>query len=390
MSKILLVFLILKTCLSFCQKAYQFPEYFDPAYDFKPEEAHKLILEKKPSGSKLDIERYITTVVYGEQYKFDNNDVYLNWSENEKYLKKIVNEILPPNEMNKNISIFVGRSHYSNSDISRFGNLVFNIGKISNEESETHLAYHLARDCARYLFKHMLKTDSEALRLQADSFAFAILLKKNLIRDTVIKVVYKEDDPDITYQKGAKNGDLVNKTIYLAKQNYFVDSISFKKIKKLANEEKKKIAFEECDFNSCLEFSFLDYLSEPKNIKNLYYVIESIRRSMYVKPETRTLGFLTQKYGSLDLYYYNKSVLFDPSGLINNKEQYFELKEHNFFSKKDKPFNTNEEAFVFFTQQALTCNFNEANFSRALDFQGTNKTDSAKKYLNEYLKNGIG
>ncbi|MBA2613717.1 MAG: hypothetical protein H0U95_17270 [Bacteroidetes bacterium] len=382
-----LICLVFQASCFLAQKQYQFPEYFNPAFDMKPEEIHKSLMKQDLKGSKLDIERYITTVVYGEQFKLDNNTVYLNWNEVEKYINNIAIAILPPNAMNKNLNFFIGRSHYSDANVSRFGNLIFNVGKIYNEENETFLAYDLAIEASHYLFKHMLRDDAEAIRLQADSFAIAVLKGKKLIHDSVIKVVLKKGDPE---PKGKKYGDVINKTIYIVNTKYFLDSITFKKLKKIAGEERKKLAFEDCDFDHCLKYAFVDYLTEPKNLKNLYYIIESIRRTMYSKVELRKTGFLTENSGGLDLYYYNKSILYEPEYIFSNEEDFIKAKEHNFFMNKNKPFNTYEEGFRFFIDQALKNNFNEANYSLALDFYALNKTDSTQKYLNKYLKNGIG
>jgi hypothetical protein len=173
-------------------------------------------------------------------------------------------------------------------------------------------------------------------------------------------------------------------------KNYFIDSTLFSNLKKIAREECKKITFEENDFDECIRYCFIDYLYNPKNIKNLYYLCESIRRLMYINPTLTKKGFLTQYIEDDDLFTYNQSILYKPDYIFSSFKEYDELNNHILFTKEKKPFNTYKEAFEFFTKELLRNNINEANFSIALHYYVQKNNDSCKKYLNTYLQNNGG
>ncbi len=418
----------------FSQKQYQFPEPFNQRYNFRPDLAEKrFTVDQNPDGNISAVEKYVVTNFYGEQYKFDNNSIYLDW-EVEKYLRKIVDSILPEGKNKKNIDIYLGREWGINAYISRFGNIFLNIGMISEMKNEADLAHLIAHLYGHYIYKHailekkILKHEegnysdldqfmeledkfelaNRKFEIQADSVANCFLNQKKITSVPMTCLKYLSLSEKIlqnsvafqnmlnTASKEKNNGKKPDSLIYkesatpLNARNYFIDSIFFFRLKKIATEERKKISFEKGQFDLAINFAFIDYLYEPKNNRNLYYIIEGIRRTIYSNPELAKKGFLAEDIADKDIYSYNKSILHKPEYCFPSYEQYNLMKSHPFFTDKIKPFNTYEEAFFYFTDQAIKNGLHEANFSKALYYFSLNNQDSSKKYCTKYQeKNGL-
>ncbi len=449
MNKILLVFFLLKSCFYFSQKAYQFPDKISPVYNFKAAEAgNEILKDAKSDAEKASSEFYISMYIYGEQSNFDMNKIYLDWPDVEGYFIKVMNKVLPKEQNKKNLDIFLKRSAVSNASATRFGNVFFNIGMICEAENEAFLAHIIAHEAGHYFFKHMIRQQKmqedvfktrnvdlyvdyrklgRNLEIQADSFALSAMKKANYSTESVREHFENENLKErinqfsVSYKNMLKASSMPTDELKRKKQaqvnaflshpstlerydhvkslsiadtihpkNFLVDSLFFFKLKKIANDERKKICFEKCNFNDCLQYSFLDYLYEPKNIKNLYYIIESLRRIIYSKPELAKTGFLTEYIDDSELFKYNKSILYKPDYIFSGLKQYNELKNHSFFNATEKPFNTYAEAFIFFSNEALKLKFNEANFSLGMYYLAEKKQDSCKKFMDAYVKTGPG
>ncbi|MEO6303435.1 MAG: M48 family metalloprotease [Bacteroidia bacterium] len=432
----------------FSQKSYQFPEKFNSVYDFKPHEAAKQILKDlKSDKERENAERFVSMYIYSEQSSFDLNKIYLDWPEAEGYFIKVMNTVLPKSQNKKNLDIFLQRLTLSNAYATRFGNVFFNIGAICDAENEAFLAHIIAHESGHYFLNHMIRQMQmqedvsrtrnvdlymdyrrlgRNLEIQADSFAIAAMKKAHYNSESVMNYFENENLKErisqysVSYKNMLKASSMSTDQLKRKKQsqvnqfrshpstierfetvksiskdtfqlkNFIVDSAYFFKLKKIANEERKKICFEECNFNDCIQYSFLDYLYEPKNLKNLYYLIESLRRAIYSNPTIAKTGFLTEYIEDSELFKYNSSILYKPDYIFSGLKQYNDLKDHTFFTSTEKPFNTYAEAFLYFSQEALKLKFNEANFSLGLYYYGIKKQDSCKKYLNSYIKTGVG
>ncbi len=440
MQKFVLIFFVFFNLQFFSQKQYQFPEYFNPVYNFKPELAHKeFIKDLDPKKNNTSVEKYIVTNLYAEQYKFDNNSVYLDWDVS-RYLKRILDSILPESKEKSNIDIFISRSWDNDAYINRFGNMYINIGMINEAKDEAALAHLIAHVYSHYLYKHAISENKlfkyeegnyrdlgEFMQLEnkfsklhqkseeeAELFAFKRLNEKSIgitplicfkhfglsekISQSGIDYLYMIDtsSTNVNIKKVTSTAKPQVDSLYLlikdnaASRHFFIDSTYFFKLKKIAKEECKKIAFEECNYGIVLRYGFIDYLKDPKNMKNLYLIVESIRRKMYKDVKIKEKGFLAENIFDPKIYDYNKSILYKPEYCFINYSQYYEVKDHNFFTSKSKPFNTYEQAFIYFADEAIKLGLNEANFSKGLYYFSENKTDSTKKYLSEYQKkNGL-
>lgn len=384
MQKIILIFFIFFNHHFFSQKQYQFPEYFNPVYNFKPEIAHKeFVKDLDPKKNNTSVEKYIVTNLYAEQYKFDNNSVYMDW-EVSRYLKRILDSVLPESKEKSNIDIFISRSWDNDAYINRFGNMYVNIGMINEAKDESALAHLIAHLYSHYLYKHaisenrlfkyeegnyrdleeFMQLENKFSKLQqkseeeAELLAFKQLKEKNISITPLICFKHfglsekiSQSGIDYLYMiDTSSTNDNIKKVIstttpkvdslfILIKENtashhFFIDSTYFFKLKKIAKEECKKIAFEECNYGISLRYGFIDYLKDPKNMKNLYLIIESIRRKMYKDIKIKEKGFLAENILDPKIYDYNKSILYKPEYCFINYSQYYEVKDHNFLRQK--------------------------------------------------------
>ncbi len=437
---VVILFLFFCSLQFISQKQYQFPEYFNPVYNFKPELAHKeFVKDQDPKGNNAAAEKYIATYIYGEQYKFDGNKVYLDWDV-VKYLKKIFDSIIPESKEKKNVDIFIERSFSNDAYINRFGNMYISIGMISDMRDEASLAHLIAHVYSHYLYSHEISenkflqgenadytTLSDYMRIeydfsnltrkferQAESFAEKCMSRLGLEKTPIaclkayeftgaidkygVSYLYMIDTTSISKnkKKGMKVSKLPVDSINISAKteikykHFFYDSIYFCKLKKIAIEENKKIALEKCNYKSLAYMAFIDYLYDERNVKNLYYLVESIRRNIYKDSKLRDKGFLAENISDPKIYDYNKSVLYKPDYCLYNYSQYVDLKDHRFFTSNNKPFNTYGEAFLYFADRAIDQGLNEANFSKALYYYSIDLIDSTKKYLEKYQKkNGL-
>ncbi|MBL7932410.1 MAG: M48 family metalloprotease [Bacteroidia bacterium] len=173
-------------------------------------------------------------------------------------------------------------------------------------------------------------------------------------------------------------------------QNFFIDSVFFYRLRNIAHEERKRICFEKARFDECCSFAVVDYMYEPKNLKNLYYIIESLRRKLIIQPELKEKGFLTDLVDDDFLYYHNKNIFHKPELILDNYALYEAMKDHPFVKDVKKPFETYEQGFIYFVNKARELNFNEANLSLGLYYHYLGKKDSSLKYFQAYLNNGNG
>jgi hypothetical protein len=429
--------------------SYQFSETFDPAYDFKPDEAYKIYKESNGAKNQEELGYWVKSV-YNTQYNFDNNLVYMDWYAAENYLARLLDTIIPDTvKLKKYLSVYIARDFYVEEGKGN-GLFYFDIGLFERSRDEATLCYLLAHKAAHYLLHHRkrlnnyvintggkmawngvsLNEKEHGFEIEADKYAMACLMRLGLdiknvtkelrhegIQSTTYSAVIKmlESTSTITAKTSAENlkaknrEKLFNENIcgygsydmyegamlktkrrYKSSKRYLVDSVFFQQLRASAKDEIKKVHFEKAEYHDCLVSSFSDYLRRPKDLKNLYYLMESLRRSMYVNPELIDRPFLTHYISSPKMYEMNTSVFELPACLWSNLEDSVELKDHPFFTTEGKPFQTYRQAFDYFTATALHYNMNEGNLSRALFFYQQKQQDSLDEYLNTYITKGNG
>jgi len=438
------------TC-AWSQVNYSFPESFNQGYNFKPDEAHQILMKNRDQTvQQRDFENYVVNYLYNSQFRFDNNQVYLDWYEPESYLIKFFDSIFPKNIDRKNLIIFLYKSAAKNAFTTRQGFVMCNSGLFQKAPNEVFLATVLLHEAAHYLFKHHVhdaelshelfaynKASPEEVKkfferkrkeeFEADTFAFNHIAKMGGDLSSFASYFEQADMKSRAYQysisyKGMLKASNQPKEVYQQrkkkmqrsysshpsylermesvhkimekfpsnKKQYLYDSVTFHKVKKKLDTEIKKLAFESANYDAALSNAFVDYLYNPKNLKNIFYIIESLRRIMYARPELEITGFLTENEDDDELIRENHSILYKPEYLLDDFEEYEKLKMHPFFSSENKPFNSYRQAFFYFISEARNNNLNEENLSLGLYYYAHKQQDSSMKYLKNYVDNGIG
>jgi hypothetical protein len=170
---------------------------------------------------------------------------------------------------------------------------------------------------------------------------------------------------------------------------FMVDSSFYMKMHKIAKQEIKRKLFENGYYYTCLRHSFADYLTEPGNLKNNYWLLESLRRILYVDSTIAKKGFLTAEFRDAVTLATNRSVLYIPEALVYDSIARAKLLEHPLFANSKKPFHTTEEAFLYFADQ-FSQSLSETELSRALYLYSKNDKKKSKEHLEKYLASGIG
>lgn len=421
---------------------YQFPERFSSNYFFDPNLSYLKIKDVQVKGFTPDqMEFYKVQKTYNVQRRFDNNNIYLEWYDLEKYLYKLVDSILPVEfKIIQPFDIFIVRNADYNASALGNGFVYANIGLIANCENEAQLAYVLGHEIGHSYFNHgyminsalvsaynrndisnirkeyfLMFEKSRNAELQSDSFAFKCLNKAVLNTKTInqsMSIIEYSENASMFYVNKSRRGsykaftdlysthpNAFDRKKHLQKfqkehknhhNNYIIDSVYFHKVKKIAQQECKKIAFEEGDFETILKLSFVDYLLGDKGMKNMFYLIESIRRYIYANPKYTEKGFLAEDLQYSEFEYVNYSVLHKPEILFIDSLQFAKASTHSLLANTDKPFNTYEEAYFYFANLGEEMGLNEANFSKALYYYFKKDETKFRESLLKYLEKGGG
>lgn len=441
---LLIVFLI-HTHYSFSQlkgSSYQFPERFSKNYFFDPNLSYQRIKDFQVKGFTADqMDYYKIMKTYDVQRDFDNNSYYLEWYDLEKYLYKLVDTLMPAEIKAKQpYDVFIKRDIDYNASALGNGFVFANIGLIANCKNEAELAYILGHEIGHSIFNHgyminaglvsaVNKNDYSAIfynyeqifnksqyaELQSDSFAYRCIEKANynlnaaysslnlIAYSEFTNLFYVEKNDRVSYnaymnsvsthpsfQKRKQLLDAFTMTVKPNNNNYLIDSVYFNKVKKIAHEECKKISMETGDYENSLKLSFVDYLLGDNGLKNLFYIIESTRRLMYMMPEKCNSGFLAEDLKFTEFNNTNYGALQKPEILFMEASQLEKAKQHPLLKTEQKAFNTYEQAYLYFIKLAEEKNFNEAKFSKALYYYSKKDDINFKAEITAYLEKGGG
>lgn len=444
LKKVFLCILIIQTGFIFSQfkGTYQFPEKFNQGYFFDPVLSYQKLNEVKIAGFTEDqVDIYKIHKTFDVQRQFDNNVYYLEWYELEKYLYKLVDTILPIEiKLKQPYDVFIERDIDFNAHALGNGFVFANIGLLANCNNEAELAYILGHEIGHSIFNHgyMINSDfisaynhnnisqtskeyllmfekSRKAELQSDSFAYACLNKAHLNLNTIknsLNILQFSESSSLFYINKTRRGsykDFMNtfathpnsterKKLLntfrnhstIKGSNFIIDSLYFKKMKRIAHEECKKISMESGDFENSLKLSFIDYLQGDDALKNLYYIFESIRRMLYRDPKIKDKGFLAEDLQYSEFEYFNSSILKKPEILFIDSLQFDKASSHELLINKEKPFNTYEEAYLYFVNLAETKGFNEVFFSKALFYYSKKDETKFKENILKYIEKGGG
>lgn len=422
--------------------SYQFPERFSTNYFFNPVLSYQKLNNLQIAGfTPEQLDNYKIHKTFDVQKEFDNNTFYLEWYDLEKYLYRLIDTILPEEiKSQQPFDVFIERDIDYNASALGNGFVYANIGLIANCNNEAELAYVLGHEIGHSIFNHgyMINADfissynrnnnaqtdkefylmfekSRKAELQSDSFAYSCLsnagLNLNTIKNSLNILQYSEYAEKFYVDKNRRGSfnsfnkifsthpssndriKLLNSFRKINKDNlnnYIIDSVYFKKVKKIAHEECKKISMESGDFENSLKLAFIDYLQGDNSLKNLFYIFESIRRIMYRDASMKDKGFLAEDLQFTEFEYTNYSILKLPEILFMDSLQHKKASSHNLITSADKPFNTYDQAYKYFTDLAEEKGFNEVYFSKSLYYYFKKDDTQFKVYLSKYLEKGGG
>lgn len=210
---------------------------------------------------------------------------------------------------------------------------------------------------------------SEYLQSMKDSEKEKLLKKSKVLADhpeTALRIKYLENylENNVSEKEELKE--------------YIVGSENFKELQKLIRIEQLSQMLMTNDFRGCIETSFKQYLFYPNDEVNFYYLHESLRRFLYLDDENADKPFLTE---NLEKYFGIKfGILQDISFLVRDSANIEKIATKELIDKK--PFNTYEEAMVYFTDFGEKNDYKESYLTAALyNFEN----ESRDMYLAKYL-----
>ncbi|KJS04789.1 MAG: hypothetical protein VR77_10460, partial [Flavobacteriales bacterium BRH_c54] len=156
---------------------------------------------------------------------------------------------------------------------------------------------------------------------------------------------------------------------------------TFYKLQAIARKEVLKILLENNDFDECIRRAFEYYLLNPEEDTNIYYLLEAIRRKVYVFNNTKNDGFLTEDF--LSNFNKGEGILNNINFLIRDSITLANVKTTELLDTTDIKFNTYIEAYNYFKQIAINKNIIESYLTIALY---EHEKELKEKYLKLYLE----
>ncbi|MBT3801372.1 MAG: M48 family metalloprotease [Bacteroidetes bacterium] len=424
--------------------SYSMPESFPDKYFFDPEQNYYDILDKLSVPNKMDEkERYAELMAFGKQNLFDKGVVYMEWPAMEDYLQKVLKQVLPAKLKDENLQIYLTRSPSINAFAIHDGSVFINIGLLAEVANEASLAIIIAHELAHYInndvessffrkleqyskknrnTNHEIRIDNAAIdrdmeRL-ADSLGFdlANTAGYSLTNGLINFYQFLKEEEKYRLEKKSKNRKLINagselkskeeikENLLLShpkaverienlenyldnfskenKKDFIVSESEFNELQAIAKIEVLKLLLKNAQYHDCAEAAFKKYLFDPDNEDYIYYLLESIRRLIYLDTKIAEKGFLTEDLRS----YFKKGegILNDLDFILTDSASVLFIQDSNLINKDSLPFNTYTEAFNYFEKLAIDKNITESYLTIALF--NHDKVYTMFEYLNQYLE----
>lgn len=421
---------------------YTSPEEIPQEYRFDPFGYYSSIVETGKEGQrKKHIKRWAEIAAFGKSNLFESGNVYLKWGELEGYLNDILSEMRKENHGLENIHVYATRNPYINAFSTHDGALFFNIGLLAEAQDEAALASVMGHEIAHYLnhdpensFYNKLvlytkkhRNDNYELSIEkahddreqeaiADKQGFRMALISGYDLQSAYSNFYlfldldKKSDAKSTPKRGLSTASSKKKEkdlglltshpetmdrIYaldsFIKENpqqgakkFIVSQEKFEKLKALAKIESLKRLLH---FNHNLEAfdKALSYhLFDTSNKDYLYYMLESLRRHLFLNERDRDEPVFADLYpnyieeGTWDELL---EVIVRDSALLE-KVQFDPVKAG--FEKETLP--TYEKFMVYLERLVNQRKLTEGYLSLALYY--INSEQERVFYLDKYLSSG--
>lgn len=401
---------------------------------------NQLKKDKCPEGvTEEKFDRFLKEYALELSGLYNSGLIYPEIFEIEKYLNQVMDSIIGPSKPQE-VHVYLVRDPSFNAFSYPDGSIFINIGLFAEIQNEASLASLLGHEYSHYKNKDwkgmaqwLLSNDKESVKfsnknmyekmhnnrqqeLRCDSEGFIWSLKagydcreayhyfnlffiqeqknKDQQRGAILSNVYLTGDntektktdvytthPEIRtrldnlFKVYNKNNSSDLEKFKISTPEKFQDLIEKAKVETL------NLLLTRMDFKDCAERAFSNYLIHPFDDTYVYFILESVRRMIYIDPYTATKGFLTEEY----------SKYFQPGqGILNNifllyrdSTTYQNIKATVLFSSDPVLFNTYQEAFNYFKEVAILKNIKECYLTIAL--YEKNEKREYKNYLNKYL-----
>lgn len=381
--------------------------------------------------------RYADISAISLQQILANGAVYRDWAKAENYLNDILRTIMPEELMHANsIKCVLLKDGSYNASISASGLIFVNVGLLAEVDDESTLAGVLTHELAHYYLKHSIKgfvkskegdfdtgllfakqkkllsSYSVNSELEADSMAFhwmsstnynlsglekAFQLGKLVESNEIAKYSNQWNLEETTHPSSERR---INKlknygssTFVSDGKEYVVSEQSFKEIQRKAKTETLYYLLNDFKYLECIEKAFVYHLYDIKNGEYVYYLMEAIRRVGYLDTKFWSEYFISFQYYKEISYIgdkerkkarYNDHIFTEfPNELLTLPSNAFSEIQAKFYWNGDHKFETNEQAFVYFSNIAKKYNNNECILSDALSVFF--KKDLLDVKLKEYL-----
>jgi len=284
---------------------YQFPKQIPQSYRFNVEaELAKMAYSTPADLKQSDYEYFTHTIIENRIYQINEGEIYLEWSEAELYLKRLLNQLLPDSLKNKkNINIYIRRDSTPNAYSSYDASIYINMGLLADIKSEAALAFVIGHELAHYVGQHQLHNyqlfkqnhkneekklkrlvhTNKLLELEADEVAAQIIRQAGFnVSDvySVFDLIYS--DENFFKKERVEN---VKKIINQYQEEPGLDdSRLFKKVNQLAKYEKVQLLLNQFEHNECLKNALYYYINDTTLHFLPYYIVEATRKHLLLYP----------------------------------------------------------------------------------------------------------
>jgi Zn-dependent protease with chaperone function len=404
---------------------YRFPDKLPAIDNVDANKLYQLLYKKNAKKFKNPInKRYSEAISFDRKYLTENGFIYLGWDDLESYLNRVLQKILPDSLKNDSlIHVFPSRMTDANACCMGDGSILFNIGMLASIKDEAGIAIILGHELGHYINGDMMnvflrKSKTHSLlnemipekrnayilknlkysreeEQKADGIGFALAaaagydvesgLKNFSIFSVTAKItslsIIKDTDEDSqsenysTHPLLEKRIDYLNefiKTNLLKGKTFLLSPQQFYSLKKKASQECIHLLMERMNYESAIKIAFVNYLYNPEDPANYYFLAENLRRYLYIykgKSNASFLDYLLPNIGDKDV---SQHLYF----LYPDKDFVDKAKSNPVFQLRDSMGKlTNMLAYNYFLTKAIGAGFHECYLNAALFFM----KDSLKK-----------
>lgn len=393
---------------------------------------------------KKDLTNYAELVSYGKSNLFKSGQIYLSWNEMEVYLNQILDKLLENNKKNCKIYIVRNPNYnaFAIHDGSLFVNIGL-LADVYNESSlaiiiSHEIAHYLKNHVKKQYFENVDSYSKKnrnkfELKLQnahksredeceADSIGFELsfdagydlryglnnfnhfLIEELIQEDKRIKDMTKTNNslsPDTSknnietvlnqllssHPVAEARINALKRILKIKKEQhntsgneFLISKSQFYILQEKARKEVLYLHIKNNEYDECIKRAFEYYIQSPDDDLYIYYLLEGIRRKLYVNKSVSDEGFLTEGFEA----YFNKGegILNNLPLLIRDSIKYSTIKTKKLLPPHKVPFNNYKEAFEYFKEIAVNREIKESFLTIALYEKDKNEQN---KYLQRYL-----